>query len=322
MISVLNLVLPFFGLIFLGFVVARITRQPQEAMGWMNTFIIYVALPALFFQLLSRTPVAELTQWGFIIGSTLSTFLMFCLMFSIGLFRSRGNIPESTIQGLAAAYGNIGYMGPGLTLLAFGPAAAVPVALIFCFDNALHFIMAPFLMTIAKGGRGNRLAVAFDVARKILYHPFILATIAGVTAAIFEFHPPQAANELLDLLARAAAPCALFAMGVSLALRPVKRMPAEIYFIVPIKLIVQPIAIYVILSLVGDFPPVWMYSAMLLAALPTATNVFVIAQQYGVWVERASTSILITTIGSVVTLTTFIYLMKSGVLPPDLFPAR
>lgn len=111
MLDVFNLVLPFFGLIFLGFFVARINRQPLEALGWMNTFIVYVALPALFFQILSKTPVAELTQWAFIIGCTMSTFGIFLAMFLIAYVRTR-KIDESTIQGLAAAYGNIGYMGP------------------------------------------------------------------------------------------------------------------------------------------------------------------------------------------------------------------
>ena len=59
---------------------------------------------------------------------------------------------------------------------------------------------------------------------------------------------------------------------------------------------------------------------MLLAALPTATNVFVIAQQYGVWIERASASILVTTVVSVLTVTGLLYLIKGGMLPPDLFP--
>jgi malonate transporter and related proteins len=59
---------------------------------------------------------------------------------------------------------------------------------------------------------------------------------------------------------------------------------------------------------------------MLLASLPTATNVFVIAQQYGIWVERASASVLITTCVSVVTVTVLLYLITTGMLPPDLFP--
>ena len=127
-------------------------------------------------------------------------------------------------------------------------------------------------------------------------------------------------SRLLDYLAQAAAPCALFAMGVTLALRPLKRVPRELGIISALKLVVHPILCWVMLSLFGNFSDVWVYSAILLAALPTAANVFVIAQQYGVWVQRASASVLITTMLSVVTVTAIIYLIVNGILPADLFP--
>jgi malonate transporter and related proteins len=320
--SVIGLVLPFFGLILLGFITARLTRQPLEALGWMNTFIIYVALPALFFNLLSRTPVEQLAQWRFVLGATFGTYIMFSLMFIVAAVRSRGDIAESTVKGLAAAYGNIGYMGPGLALLAFGDEAVVPVALIFCFDNTLHFIMAPLMMALSgrDGARQTPWQLAAGVAKRVLLHPFILATIVGITAAVISFQPPAPLQTLLNYLAGAAAPCALFAMGVTLALRPLKRVPSDMLFIVIIKLMIHPVAVYVLLGWVGNFPETWVYSAVLLAALPTATNVFVIAQQYGVWVERASASVLITTTASVVTVTALLYAMTNGLLPPDLFP--
>lgn len=313
MLDVFNLVLPFFGLIFLGFFVARINRQPLEALGWMNTFIVYVALPALFFQILSKTPVAELTQWAFIIGCTMSTFGIFLAMFLIAYVRTR-KIGESTIQGLAAAYGNIGYMGPALAILAFGTPAAVPVALIFCFDNTLHFVMAPLMMALSGNDKRSSRDLAIGVVRKIFGHPFIIATIFGVGAAITGLQPPVAIERMIDLLAKAAAPCALFAMGATLALRPIKRVPKELYLIVPLKLLIQPLLIFGVLSVAGNFPPVWISTAMLMAALPTATNVFVIAQQYGVWVERASSSVLATTLFSILTLTLWLYIMTHGVI--------
>lgn len=320
MSDVLGLVLPFFGLIFTGFVVARLTRQPIEALGWMNTFIVYVALPALFFQLLAKTPFERLTEWTFILCSVLSTFAVFLVMFGGSFLASRGEIAESTIKGLAAAYGNIGYMGPGLALLAFGPEAAVPVALIFCFENIMHFTLAPTLMALAGGDRHTPLQLVAGVARRIVLHPFIIATAAGVAAAYGGLRPPLPIERFLEYLSSAAAPCALFAMGVTLALRPLKRVPRELAPISMLKLIVHPALCYVALSWAGNFPESWVFAAVMLAALPTATNVFVIAQQYGVWVERASASILLTTLGSVATLTGLVYLIKTGLLPPDLFP--
>lgn len=320
MADVVGLVLPFFGLIFLGFAVARITHQPLEALGWMNIFIVYVALPALFFQLLAKTPIEQLTEWSYIFGSVFSTFFVFSVMFAISAIISRGEIAESTIKGLAAAYGNIGYMGPGLALLAFGEEAAVPVALIFCFENIMHFAIAPTMMALSGGEKTPPGKLALGVLSKIVLHPFIIATAVGVFAAFIHFQPPVPLERLLDTLARAAAPCALFAMGVTLALRPLNRVPRELGLIAALKLVVHPLLCYVMLSWIGNFSTVWVFSAVLLAALPTATNVFVIAQQYGVWVQRASASILLTTVLSVGTVTALLYMIRSGILPPDLFP--
>lgn len=109
-------------------------------------------------------------------------------------------------------------------------------------------------------------------------------------------------------------------MGVTLALRPLNRVPRELGLIAALKLICHPLLCYVVLSWAGNFSEIWLFSAVLLAALPTATNVFVIAQQYGVWVQRASASILLTTVLSVGTVTALLYMIKGGILPPDLFP--
>ncbi|WP_102958400.1 AEC family transporter [Mangrovicella endophytica] len=318
MIAIVGLISPFFALIALGFLAGRVAKLPIDGLAWMNLFIVYVSLPALFFQLLSKTPVEELASGSFVIGTTAATFAVFAAGLAIALLR-RAGLPAATIQGLAGAYGNIGYMGPGLALVALGPKAAVPVALVFCFDNTLHFVMAPLMMALA-GGRSDGLgALAKGVAVKVFTHPFILATIVGIGAAIVGLRLPEPADRLLALLAAAAAPCALFAMGVTLALRPLRRVPIELSTIVPLKLVLHPLAVWLALGLIGGVDPLWIKAAVLLASLPTATNVFVIAQQYQVWVERASAAVLVTTVVSVATVTTILYLLSSGMLPADPF---
>jgi len=98
MSDVIGLVVPFFGLILVGFLAARITRQPLEALGWMNTFIVYIALPALFFQLLGKTPIDRLGEWGFIFGSVFTTYIVFSIMFVASVVMSGGYIREATIK--------------------------------------------------------------------------------------------------------------------------------------------------------------------------------------------------------------------------------
>jgi len=310
--AVFNLVLPLFGLIFLGYISGRMAKIPLEGLAWMNFFIIYIALPGLFYQLLSTTPIEQFSNFGFIAVSILATFLIFCLVLFIALWRSR-NISESTIQGLAAAYGNIGYLGPPLALAAFGPAAGVPVALIFCFENAMHFTLAPLLMAMSDKSHPNKVALFWQILKKIFTHPFILATIAGILASVFAFKPPMVIDQFIELLAKTAGPCALFVMGVTAALRPLKRLPLELTYIVPIKLVLHPVLVYLLLSwLVPDVDRLWLYSAVLLATLPTATNVFVIAQQYNVWQERASSAVVISTVFAMLSVTSFLYLVESG----------
>jgi predicted permease len=319
--SITTLALPFFGIIFLGFAVGKLIRIPEAGMAGLNVFIIYVALPALFFSLISQTPIDQLANWRFILGTSLATLTVFALGFAVGMLVTRGKIDAATMQGLAASYGNVGYMGPGLTLAAFGPPAVVPTALVFCFDNIIMFTLAPLGIAVARREAAGPGRLALTVARRIITHPFIIATILGVLAAAIELDLPRAIDQALDMLSGAAAPCALFAIGVAIAMRPVGNVPVELPLLIGLKLIAHPILAYVFLSAIGDFDPVWMYTAILIAALPIGVNVFVLSQQYGVWANRASSAVVISTIVAVGTVTGMLYLIGEGIIPVDLFPA-
>lgn len=244
MLAILDLVLPLFGVIFLGYLAGRICRLPIEGLEWLNIMIIYVMLPALIFKLVSITPVEEFSNLSFITATTFATLVTFCLTFFIAGLANGGNVGESTIQGFAGAYGNIGYMGPPLAIAAFGPEAAAPVALIFCFDNSLHFTLAPLLMVFRGKSDISASVLVREILGKIFTHPFILATIIAILIALGGFELPNSANKLIDILAAGAAPCALFAMGVTAALRPLKRVPLELAYILPIKQIVHPLLVF------------------------------------------------------------------------------
>lgn len=314
MIDVLNLALPYFGLIFLGFACGKLRRIPDTGLAWMNFFIIHVALPCLFYRIVAKTPLEELARISYVVATSFGTAVAFAIALAISL-AARGNLQNATIAGLAGGYGNIGYMGPGLALSTLGPQAAAPVALIFCFDSILLFSLVPLLMALAGTERRGFWHGVTTVVRRIVLHPFIVATALGVASAAVDFDPPVALDRLMQFLQNAAAPCALFVLGVTVALRPLQRVPWEVLPIVLVKLLVHPIIVLIILTLLGPFPQTWIYTAVLMAALPPALNVFVLARQYDVWVEEASSSVLLGTVVSVLTLTTVMWLVKSGLLP-------
>jgi predicted permease len=319
MLDVVNLALPFFGLIFIGFACGKLKQIPDTALGWMNFFIIYVTLPALFFRILAQTPLEQLARIEFVIATTLSTFCAFAISFAIGMIIRKRDIAESTITGLAGGYGNIGYMGPGLALATLGAQAAGPVALIFCFDTLLLFSLVPFMMALASPQKTSIGATAIDVIVRIVTHPLVISTAVGILSAAIHFEPPVALDRLLQFLQNAAAPCALFTLGVTVALRPLKKMPWEVPFLVAVKLLLHPVIVFLMLSLFGPFEQTWIFAAVLMAALPPALNVFVFARQYDTWVEQASSAVLIGTLVSVVTLTSVMWVVKTGNLPPLLF---
>ena len=207
MIDVINLALPYFGLIFIGFACGKLKNIPHTALAWMDFFILYVSLPALFYRILAKTPIEQLAQVSFITATTLGTILAFTLSFGIGLLFRPGRLRDATIAALAGGYGNIGYMGPGLALSTLGPQAAAPVALIFCFDSIMLFALVPFLMEIGGGERRGFWRSVLFVSRRIALHPFIVATLLGVISAAAHVEPPVALDRLMQFLQNAAAPC-------------------------------------------------------------------------------------------------------------------
>jgi malonate transporter len=318
MIDVLNLALPYFGLIFLGFLCGKFKRIPDTGLAWLNFFLIYVALPCLFYRILAKTPFDELNNIPFVVATALATFGAFIAAF-VASMALRGRLADAAIAGLAGGYGNIGYMGPGLALGTLGAQAAAPVALIFCFDTIVLFSLVPMLMGIASADKKSLGATALEVIKKIVLHPFLIATALGVASAALHFEPPIALDRLMQFLQNAAAPCALFALGVTVALRPMARFPWDVPAAVAIKLVVHPLLVLALLSLLGPFSETWVYAAVLMAALPPALNVFIMARQYDTWVEQASSSILLGTLVSVVTLTFVMWLVKTHQLPLNLF---
>lgn len=321
MSEIFGLAFPFFGLIFLGYGCGRIVRMPPEGLAGLSFFIIYLALPALFYRIVSRTPIEELTDTGFILTVLVSTTICSALAFGIGMWVRRGNIGEAAIAGTIGGYSNTGYMGPGLAFAALGQAAASPAAIIFACDSVFFFTMVPLLMALqkAEGQRESLASTILLILKRVFTHPFNVATLLGITAAATHFQEPEPIGKILEYLKNAAAPCALFTLGMSVAIRPLKRVPVELGPLLATKLLVHPVVALVVLGLVGGFSPIWAQTLLLMTALPPALNVFILAQQYRTYVEEASAAVMLGTVASVVTLTTMLYLIKANILPLQLF---
>ncbi|GGF73351.1 malonate transporter [Azorhizobium oxalatiphilum] len=318
MTDLFGLAFPFFGLIFLGFACGHFVRLPEEGLAWLSFFIIYVALPALFYRIVSQTPFHELANARFILAAVTSTAITAALALAVSLWLRRGNAAEAGVATTVGAYANVGYMAPGLALAAIGPDAATPVAIVFTCDALLFFTLVPMLVAIQRR-EGHFGTVLLTVLKRVLTHPFNIATFLGVLSAAFDVHPPAALDRMLDFLRNAAAPCALFTLGVTVALRPLKRVPVELPPLLALKLLVQPMIALTVYGAFGPFADRWVETVVLMAALPPALNCFILAKQYGTYVEEASAGVLVGTVLSVATVTGLLYLIQQHMLPLHLF---
>ena len=318
MVDILNLALPYFGLIFIGFACGKAKALPEQGLAWMNFFLLYVSLPALLFGIMSKTPFEELNNPPFLIATTLGTITAFFL----ALFTGRlGGLPlrEATLAGLSGAYGNIGYMGPGLALAVLGSKAAAPTALIFCCDSIFLFTIVPLLIALTDSKHPTLWHTLGVVVRQIVLNPLIMSACLGALAAALHLHLPVAVDRTVLFLQNAAAPTALFVLGVTVALRPFGRVPWEVPGVIAIKLLIHPLVVFGLMLLLGPFAQPWAATAVLMASLPPALNVFVIARQNDSWIEPASVAVLIGTFASVVTLTSVMWALQTGriVFPLD-----
>lgn len=312
MVDILNLALPYFGLIFIGFCCGKAKGLPEQGLAWMNFFLLYVSLPALLFGIMSKTPFEQLNNPPFLIATTLGTVSAFALALFAGRWIGRLSLREATLAGLSGSYGNIGYMGPGLALAVLGAKAAAPTALIFCCDSIFLFTIVPLLIALTDARHPSLLRTLGVAARQIVLNPLIMSACAGALAAALHLHFPVAIDNTLLFLQNSAAPVALFVLGVTVALRPFGRVPWEVPGVIAIKLLIHPLLVFGLMLLMGPFAQPWAATAVLMASLPPALNVFVIARQNDTWIEPASVAVLIGTFASVVTLTSVMWVLQTG----------
>jgi predicted permease len=302
MLAVLEVTLPVFALVFCGYLASARSLLPDRAVEGINAFVFWFALPAMLFRVVGLRPLGEILDIDFAIGFLATGFLIFGLTYLMartgwlaGIARSPREAPALALN---AAHGNGGYLG--LALFAEIGAQTLPtVALVLICDI---FILITFTLLLLESASEpgakprSRLAVIASVMRS----PMVASIGAGLLFSLSGLTLPAVADNFTRLLAAAAGPCALFAIGAALGGRSLK-VDREIGTLVAIKLIIHPLIAALVLYLIWPGNPLAAAVGVVCATLPSASNSFIIAQRYGVAVPSISASIVGGTALSVVT---------------------
>ena len=309
MLDVLNISIPFFALIFLGFGAHAIGFIDVAGARTMSKFAFYVTLPPFMFLKITASDPAAILNWGFIWRYESSTILIYLAAALIAQLLFRLGRLESGIFGLNVAYPNYGYMGIPLAILAFGDEAALPMALILFADT---IVLLTLTACFVSGNEGGPFAAIKRISLTMIANPLVIAVLAGLLFSASGLILPKIPQQFGTLLAGAAAPVALFALGATLFGQPVKAAAAEVSAISLLKLILHPLLVALFFLGLPGQEPLWVKVAILSSCLPVAANVFMLANHYGAYTGRTASAILMSTALASVTVPMILYWLFYG----------
>ena len=301
MSAFIDVALPVFAIILAGFVAGRAGILGAASSEALSKFVYWIALPPLLFLGTARAPLDQFFNLPFL-GAFLGGCAIAWVMASlIGGLLYRPPAGSVVLQGMNASFPNTGYMGIPLFLAAFGEPGLAPAILATVAVAVVNIAVAIIGLEACAVSRRGALRLPLQAGRAVATNPLVLSSALGVAWSHYALSIPAPAQTLLDLLGATAGPCALFSIGLFLAFRPLRADLLEAGWISVIKLIWQPLATWLLIATVFPLTPFWAASALILAALPTGALVFVVAQQYGVYADRTSSVILVSTVASVIT---------------------
>jgi len=294
---VLNAVLPVFGLVASGWLAGRFRIVTQASSHALNQFVYAFALPAMLFVAVYRGSLDEILSGYFLLAVILATLGTALAGFFLSSWNG-GSGAESTMRALNASFANTGYLGIPLVTVAYGERAALPAALATVATNIISFALAIVCLELFVNPRAGGVRRALTgVVRSPLIWPIGLA----VLLVALQVDIPLPAERFATLLAAAAGPCALFAIGLFVSQLSIRKGAAATWQSSVLKLVLHPALMALLAFWLLPIDPFWAKIAVVCAALPLGATAFVLAQRYKLLEAETSTGAVISTAASVLT---------------------
>ena len=302
MLAVLPITFPFFALVLCGYLATRAGLLPLAAIPGLNAFVLFFALPALLYRFGAQTPIGQLLD-----PAVAGVYALCALVMVAGAVwlthGPRVNWNDAAFGALVAAFPNTGFMGVPLLVALLGAQAAGPVIVTIAVDMVLTTSLCVALSRLDSAGT-HGVAVALRSAFKgMATNPMPWSIALGALASALQFSLPGPVDKTVAMLADAASPVALFTIGAVLArsqMNQHEQVPARDYVPVALaKLLVHPLLVWGVgtaaMALGVPLTPFALTVLVLLSALPSASNVSLLAEKFGANNGRIARIILVST---------------------------
>ena len=288
--GILAVTFPFFALVLCGYVAARTRLLPLDAVPGLNMFVLYFALPCMLYRFGSATPAAQLFNPVIALLWLLAAALIVAA--TAGWARRQGGSwPDAAMGALVAAFPNSGFMGVPLILALLGAGAVGPVMATLLVDLVVTTSLCIGLSQWGAAGEHGPAKAVGRALQGVLRNPMPWSILLGALAGALGFALWAPLGKTVQLLADAASPVALFTIGAVLArsqMRPAttagQAAPRDVGVLAVTKLLLHPLLVWTMGTFAvraGALDTSALTPLVLVAALPAASNVSLLAERFG-----------------------------------------
>jgi malonate transporter and related proteins len=301
-LNVLQITFPFFVLVLCGYLAARKAILPLVAIPGLNSFVLFFALPCMLFRFGASTPIAQL------LDASVFAIYLFCALvmvaFTIAVTKNqRIGWNDASLGALVAAFPNTGFMGVPLLVALLGQAAAGPAIITIVIDMVITSSLCIALSRLDGADEHGFSKAAKNALKGVFANPMPWSILLGTLASAISLTLPQPIAVTVGLLADAASPVALFTIGAVLARSQMNSHEqiawSEYVPVAAIKLFVHPILVLLVglsaKQLGLSIDKFALTVMVLVAALPSASNVSMLAERFGANNGRIARIILVST---------------------------
>lgn len=309
MLDILSIIGPLFMAIAVGFVAVRLGAFDKADIRVLGKFVIYFALPAMLFKVLSDRAFDEIIDLDYLAAYMLASLVVLTLCAAGVYFLLHASRATTGMIAMGSTLSNTGFIGFPVITQFLGTDATVALALAMMVENLL--VLPISLAIIESGrdsGRGGGLRALAGVFAGLLKNPLVLAILAGFACSLFEIRLPTPIGRAVDMFAAASGAVALFVIGGTLVgLRPAGDI-SRIAWVSVGKLVLHPLAVTVAFLVFTPADPIMRTAGIIAAAVPMFSVFPIIGQRYGEQAWCAS-ALLVATVASFVTLSVTMWLV-------------
>lgn len=321
-LQILLVTFPFFALVLAGYIAGRRGWLPLEAIPGLNGFVLYFALPCMLYRFGAGLPLANLLDASVFLPYLLCALVMVGFAVAIS-FNARIGWKDASLGALVAAFPNTGFMGVPLIVALLGKAAAGPAIITIVVDLVVTSSLCIALSTLDGADAHGASRALKNAFKGMAVNPMPWAIMLGALSSALQLEPPAALQQTVGMLADAASPVALFTIGAVLArsqiltarghaepLRPGDYLPMAL-----LKLFMHPLLVLLVgssaIQLGVPLSKFALTVMVLVAALPSASNVAMLAEKFDADSGRIARIILVTTAAAFLTFSGIVGLLKA-----------